>query len=80
VNTTPVSGPSHGSVTLYANGTFSYAHDNSENLSDSFTYEVSDAAGATSQVAVSITVNGVNDQDPSITSAETPMSTRILPR
>src|SRR5438552_2816770 len=28
----------HGSVTVHANGTFSYTHDGSENFRDSFTY------------------------------------------
>ena len=40
VNTTALSGPSHGSLTLNADGTFSYTHDGTENFSDSFTYEL----------------------------------------
>ena len=44
VNTTPVAGPQYGSLVLYADGTFSYTHDGSENFSDSFTYELRDAA------------------------------------
>ena len=43
-------------MTLNENGTFSYTHDGSENFTDSFTYEVSDAAGATSQATVTITI------------------------
>ncbi|NKQ34142.1 MAG: tandem-95 repeat protein [Chloroflexi bacterium] len=42
VTTTPVSGPAHGSLTLNADGTFSYTHDDSGNDPDSFTYEVCD--------------------------------------
>jgi VCBS repeat-containing protein len=61
VNTTPVSGPSHGSLTLNSDGTFSYTHDGSENFTDSFVYEVSDAAGHTAQGTVSIVVTPVND-------------------
>ena len=38
VTTTPVTPPAHGSVTLFSNGTFSYTHDNSLNLGDSFRY------------------------------------------
>ena len=34
-----VSGVAHGSLTLNADGTFSYTHDGSENFTDSFTYE-----------------------------------------
>ncbi|MFN2158132.1 MAG: Ig-like domain-containing protein, partial [Anaerolineae bacterium] len=42
VNTTPVSGPSHGTLILNADGTFSYTHDGSENFSDSFVYQACD--------------------------------------
>ncbi len=56
VNTTPVSGPTYGTLTLYADGTFSYTHDGSQNFSDSFTYEVTDAVGHQSQAVVSISV------------------------
>ncbi len=58
-------GVNYGTLTLNADGTFSYAHDGSENFSDSFIYTVSDAdGGATSTGTVSITVNPVNDNDP----------------
>src|SRR5206468_3120113 len=36
---TKLSDPAHGSVTLNANGTFSYSHDGSETATDSFTYK-----------------------------------------
>ena len=46
VTTTPLSGPSFAaSFSLAADGTFSYQHDGSANLVDSFTYEVCDLAG-----------------------------------
>ena len=38
----PVSGPSNGSVTLNPGGTFSYTHDGSATISDSFVYQVCD--------------------------------------
>jgi hypothetical protein len=41
VNTTPVLGPSHGTLVLNSDGTFEYSHDGSSN-DDSFTYEVCD--------------------------------------
>jgi PKD repeat protein/fibronectin type 3 domain-containing protein len=56
VNTTPVSGPAHGTLVLNQNGTFQYTHGGSENLSDSFVYEISDAADATATATVTITV------------------------
>src|SRR5438132_5471016 len=43
---TKLSDPVHGSVTLNADGTFSYSHDGSETASDSFTYKTCDSATA----------------------------------
>ncbi len=42
VTTTPVSGPSNGTLVLDADGTFSYTHNGSDTFSDSFEYEVCD--------------------------------------
>ena len=42
VSTTPLSGPSNGTVDLQADGTFTYTHDGSATTSDSFLYEVCD--------------------------------------
>ena len=61
VVTTPVVDVNHGSLTLHSNGTFSYAHDGSQNLTDSFVYKVKDATGHWDTATVSITVNPVND-------------------
>ncbi|MCA9216692.1 MAG: tandem-95 repeat protein, partial [Planctomycetales bacterium] len=60
VNTTPVVGPSFGSLTLNSDGTFSYTHDGSTNVSDSFTYSVSDAVGNTATAVVTISITNVN--------------------
>src|SRR3989475_8847016 len=57
------------SVTLNANGTFSYSHDGSETTSDSFTYKACDNgttngspdAKCSGTATVSITVTPVND-------------------
>jgi VCBS repeat-containing protein len=59
-----VDGPQHdaGSFLLNANGTFTYHHDGSETLTDSFTYQVRDALGAVSRVTtVAIDITPVND-------------------
>ncbi|MFK7958270.1 MAG: Ig-like domain-containing protein [Lysobacterales bacterium] len=42
LQTSPVTGPTSGSVTLDAGGTFSYTHDGSFSAADAFTYRVCD--------------------------------------
>ena len=61
LNTTPVSGPANGSVTLYPSGLFSYTHDGNETTSDTFIYEVCDDAVQCDTAVVTITVTPVND-------------------
>ncbi len=63
VTTTPVSGPTNGTVTLNADGTFTYTHDGGETTSDSFVYEVCDdgAPVLCDTATVSITVVPVDD-------------------
>ena len=84
VTTTPVSGPSHAaSFNLNADGTFSYTHDGSENLSDSFTYEVTDALGHSSTAVVTITITPVNDapvgvDDTASTIEDTPVTVTVV--
>jgi VCBS repeat-containing protein len=56
-----VSGPSNGTLTLNANGTFSYTHNGSETTSDSFTYKVNDGTVDGNTVTVNIGVTPVND-------------------
>ena len=58
-----VAAPANASAfTLNPDGTFSYTHDGSETLGDSFTYTVQDADGADSNVAtVTLTVTPVDD-------------------
>ncbi|HEY0332754.1 MAG TPA: Ig-like domain-containing protein [Stenotrophomonas sp.] len=56
-----VSGPTHGSLTLSPNGTFSYVHDGSESSTDGFTYRAHDGTAAGNLVTVSIAVAPVND-------------------
>ncbi|MCI0581833.1 MAG: Ig-like domain-containing protein, partial [Chloroflexi bacterium] len=58
VTTTPVSGPSHGTLILNADGTFSYTHDGSETTADEFVYEACDGGAPVlcDTATVSITV------------------------
>ena len=58
--TTPVSPPSNGSVTLNADGSFTYVHNDSETSSDSFMYEITDDI-ATAAAVVNIAVTARND-------------------
>jgi VCBS repeat-containing protein/ELWxxDGT repeat protein len=53
--------PAHGSVTINANGSYSYTPTANYNGSDSFTYQVSDGHGGTATAKISLTVTPVND-------------------
>jgi VCBS repeat-containing protein len=57
----PVSGASHGSVTLKADGSFTYKPSADYNGSDSFTYKANDGPADSNIATVNITVNSVND-------------------
>lgn len=59
-----VSGPTHGTLTLNADGTFNYIHDGSETTSDSFTYKANDGQLDGNTASVSIIINPVNDNGP----------------
>ena len=56
-----VSGPSHGSVSLNSNGSFTYTPNDNYNGGDSFTYKASDGRGGEDTATVNITVNAIND-------------------
>ena len=70
VTTIPVSGPSNGSLTLNANGTFSYTHDGSVTSSDSFIYQVCDngTPSGCGTATVSITVTAYTGSTASVAS------------
>ncbi|MCD6527107.1 MAG: tandem-95 repeat protein [Desulfuromonas sp.] len=61
VNTTPVVDVSHGSLTLNADGSFTYVPGDNFNGNDSFVYQISDGAGGTAQATANITVIPIND-------------------
>jgi VCBS repeat-containing protein len=67
-----VSGPSHGQLTLNANGSFTYTPNANYNGTDSFTYKANDATAASNNATVSITVNPVAEEPrPQISIADT---------
>jgi VCBS repeat-containing protein len=73
----------HGSVTLNANGSYTYTPAANFFGTDSFTYTVSDRRGGTSSATVTITVNEVNDApvanaDPNSTNEDTGVSGNLL--
>jgi len=57
-----VNGPTHGSLSLSADGTFSYTPETDYSGTDTFTYSVQDSLGATSGLAsVVLSVTATND-------------------
>ena len=64
-----VSGPSHGTLTLNSDGSFSYLPSTDFNGSDSFTYVANDGSGNSNTATVEIDVTPVND--PPVTEPET---------
>jgi len=64
-----VTGPSHGTLVLNANGAFSYTPAANYNGPDSFTYKANDGTANSAAALVSITVGAVND--PPVASSQT---------
>jgi ELWxxDGT repeat protein/VCBS repeat-containing protein len=71
--------PANGSVTLNADGSFTYTPNANFSGSDSFTYKANDGSADSNVAAVTITVNAVNDapvanNDAYSTNEDTPLS------
>jgi M6 family metalloprotease-like protein len=58
---TQVSAPTHGNLTLHADGSLSYTPDPDWNGTDSFTYQAFDGVLYSNTVSVTLTVNAIND-------------------
>ena len=56
-----VSGPGNGTLTLNADGSFTYTPNANYNGADSFTYKANDGVADSATVTVSLTVTAVND-------------------
>ncbi|HET6544928.1 MAG TPA: DUF2341 domain-containing protein, partial [Chryseolinea sp.] len=56
-----VTGPAQGTLTLNANGTFTYTPTANYNGSDSFTYSANDGTVNSNVATVTITINAIND-------------------
>ncbi|MGQ0598680.1 tandem-95 repeat protein, partial [Aquabacterium sp.] len=79
---TKASDPTHGSVSVAANGNFVYTPNANYNGTDSFTVTVSDGQGGTATATVSVTIAAVNDaptaDNPGVIGAEdTPITGQV---
>ena len=66
-----IANPTYGSLTLNANGTFSYVHDGSETTSDTFTYAANDGYINGNTVTVTISITPVNDPPVTVVGSDT---------
>jgi VCBS repeat-containing protein len=68
---TVVAGPAHGSMTLNANGSFSYTPAANYTGPDSFTYKANDGTSDSNVATVAITITAVNDPPTAVNDAYT---------
>lgn len=76
-----VSGPSHGTLTLNANGTGTYTSNGAYRGTDSFTYRVSDGTAQSNVVTVTLTVNGAptaGDDTATVAAGQTSVDVDVL--
>ncbi|PLC06922.1 hypothetical protein CY658_07980 [Variovorax sp. RO1] len=69
------SNPAHGTVTVNADGTYTYTPGANFNGTDSFTVTVSDGHGGTTTSTVNVTINPVNDAPVFVDGGGTPVNT-----
>ena len=69
-----VTNPSHGTVTLNANGSFTYTPNAGFSGHDSFTYKANDGTADSNVATVNLTVKPVANDDSYSTAAETPLT------
>src|SRR5256712_566276 len=73
-----VSQPTHGSLTLNSNGSFSYVPAANYNGTDSFTYKANDGQADSGIATVTITITAVNDAPAAIDDTySTPEDTQL---
>ena len=51
-----LTGPTHGTLTLSADGSFTYAHNGTNTSSDSFTYQAQDGVDSSAETTVALTI------------------------
>jgi VCBS repeat-containing protein len=61
LTTFSLTAPLHGTLTLNADGSFTYVHNGSETVTDSFTYQISDGINFSNLATVSLTITPTND-------------------
>ncbi len=79
INTTPTAAPTHGTVVINADGTYTYTPTANYVGTDSFTYEISDGKGGTDTATVTITIAATNaapvaTDDTATTNEDTPLN------
>jgi len=74
-----VSGPSNGTLTLNADGSFVYTPDADSSGTDGFTYKANDGAADSNIATVTITVNPVNDAPVAVDDAYAAAQNATLP-